>query len=69
MWVGTLTLEDVNYIIWAREYPFTIRTFKVNLEFWVEFYPRHSAQEFLFIPRIHVGNIVHPNITPLNYYS
>ena len=73
MWVGSTTLEYVNYILWAPyinyKYSFIIHTFKLNLEFWVELYSGHYAQELLFIPRILVGNIVHPSIIyPCNYY-
>ena len=47
MWVGSMTLEYVNYILWASqtnwEYLFTSHTFGLNLEFWVELYSRHSV--------------------------
>ena len=40
MWVGSMTMEYVNYIPWAPqinwEYSFTIHTFKLNLEIWVD---------------------------------
>ena len=42
MWVGSMTPEYVTYIVWATqtnwEYSFTIHTFMLNLEIWVELY-------------------------------
>lgn len=60
MWVGSMTLEYVNYIQWAPrtkwEYLWTFHTFKLNLEFWVELYSGHYAHELLFIPIILAQN-------------
>ena len=43
---------------------FTIHTFKLNLEIWVEVYSQHYAQELLFTLGICKGNIVQPSIIP-----
>ena len=66
MWVNSITLEYINYIMWAPhtnwEYSFTIYTFGHDFKFWVESYPRHYAQELLFTKEIFTGNIDHLNI-------
>ena len=73
MRVNSMALEYVNYIQWTPqtkwEDSFTIHTYMLNLEIWVELYSQQYVHEMMFIPRIFVGNIIHPNIIPCNYYS
>ena len=70
--LGSVTLEYVNYIMWASQTKFgilfTIHTFHLNLEIWVELYSRHYAQELPFIPWTFARNIVQPNVIPYNHY-
>jgi hypothetical protein len=48
MWVGSMTMECVNYFIWVLEqigniHLLNIHTSKLNLEIQVELYSRHYA--------------------------
>lgn len=55
---GFHELEYVNYIKCASrrklKYLFTIHTFRLDLDNWVELYSQHYAEDLLFIPRIFV---------------
>jgi hypothetical protein len=63
MWVGSMTLEYVNYIQRAPqtkwEYLWTFHTFKLKLEFQLELYSGNYSHELLIIPILIL----------LNYYS
>ena len=50
LWVGSMTLEYVNYVMWApRTNSFTMHTFLLNLEIRAEVYPYYTPTELVVI--------------------